>query len=106
MPLLTRNFPHKRQNTRSQSTYIKNLLRVSAYCPELSDGILELVIDRAIQIDVQIQVEIDDIEDDIGDSDNDNSNNPPSSSAEIFDIDLDTVVGQEPSDTSDSDSDD
>ncbi|ESK95127.1 ribosomal dna transcription factor rrn3 [Moniliophthora roreri MCA 2997] len=106
MPLLTRNFPHKRQNTRSQSTYIKNLLRVSAYCPELADGILELVIDRAIQIDVQIQVEIDDIEDDIDDSDNDNANNLPSSSAEIFDIDLDTVVGQESSDTSDSDSDD
>ncbi|KAF9266320.1 RNA polymerase I-specific transcription initiation factor RRN3 [Marasmius fiardii PR-910] len=96
MPMLVRNFPHKRQNTRSQSTYIKNLLRVCWYCPELSDGILELVIDRAIQIDVEIQVEIDDIETDI----NDETEQP----SDIFDIDLDTVIGQENSDVeSDSD---
>ncbi|KAG7097337.1 hypothetical protein E1B28_004694 [Marasmius oreades] len=102
MPLLARNFPHKRQNTRSQTTYIKNLLRVCWYCPELSDRILELVIDRAIQIDVEIQAEIDDIEAEISDG--------KGQSSDIFDIDLDTVIGQETSggesDSDDSDSSD
>lgn len=51
-PLLVRHFPHKRQNRLSQTTYIRNLLRVSSYCPELSDKILATIIDRAIQIDV------------------------------------------------------
>lgn len=52
MPLLSRNFPHKRQNVAAQSTYIRNLLRVSGYCPELSDKILFTIVDRAVQIDV------------------------------------------------------
>jgi RNA polymerase I-specific transcription initiation factor RRN3 len=51
-PLLVKNFPHKRQNQAAQITYIRNLLRVSVYCPELSDKILATIIDRAIQIDV------------------------------------------------------
>ncbi|KAL0059876.1 DNA independent RNA polymerase I transcription factor [Marasmius tenuissimus] len=100
MPLLARNFPHKRQNTRSQSTYIKNLLKVCWYCPELSDGIIELVVDRAIQIDVEIQCEIDDIEAEMG-----NEAEATQLSSEIFDIDLDTAIGQETSDA-ESDSDD
>lgn len=52
-PLLVRNFPHKRQNQASQVTYIRNLLRVSEYCPELADRILATIVDRAIQIDVR-----------------------------------------------------
>lgn len=52
-PLLVRNFPHKRQNQAAQVTYIRNLLRISGYCPELSDKILATIVDRAIQIDVR-----------------------------------------------------
>lgn len=52
-PLLVRNFPHKRQNQAAQSTYIRNLLRISTYCPELTDKILSTIVDRAIQIDVR-----------------------------------------------------
>lgn len=52
LPLLVRHFPHKRQNQTSQTTYIRNLLRVSSYCPELADRILATIVDRAIQIDV------------------------------------------------------
>jgi RNA polymerase I-specific transcription initiation factor RRN3 len=44
--------PHKRQNQVAQTTYIRNLLRVSSYCTELADKILATIIDRAIQIDV------------------------------------------------------
>lgn len=51
-PLLARNFPHKRQDQTAQVTYIRNLLRVTDYCPEIADRILATVIDRAIQIDV------------------------------------------------------
>lgn len=51
-PLLVRNFPHKRQDKNAQVTYIRNMLRVSTYCPELGDRILATVVDRAIQIDV------------------------------------------------------
>lgn len=51
-PLLVRTFPHKRQDKNAQVTYIRNMLRVSSYCPELGDRILATVVDRAIQIDV------------------------------------------------------
>jgi RNA polymerase I-specific transcription initiation factor RRN3 len=52
-PLLIRNFPHKRHNQIAQVTYIRNLLRITQYCPELFEQILSTVIDRAIQIDVR-----------------------------------------------------
>ena len=51
-PLLVRHFPHKRLNQAAQVTYIRNLLRITEYCPELADRILATIIDRAIQIDV------------------------------------------------------
>ncbi|KAF9031787.1 RNA polymerase I-specific transcription initiation factor RRN3, partial [Hymenopellis radicata] len=91
MPLLSRNFPHKRQNVAAQSTYIRNLLRVSGYCPELSDKILSTIVDRAVQIDVEIQVELEELEDEAAQTE------------EVFEIDpFDTLIGQE----EDSDSDD
>lgn len=51
-PLLVQNFPHKRQSLLSQITYIRNMLRITDYCPELADNLLSTIIDRAIQIDV------------------------------------------------------
>lgn len=51
-PLLVRNFPHKRQDKNDQQTYIRNLLRITDYCPALADRIIATIIDRAIQIDV------------------------------------------------------
>lgn len=50
--LLTQHFPHKRQNKLAHVTYIRNILRVSDYCPGVSEEILATIIDRAIQIDV------------------------------------------------------
>ncbi|EJF62363.1 RNA polymerase I-specific transcription initiation factor RRN3 [Dichomitus squalens LYAD-421 SS1] len=91
-PLLARNFPHKRQNQIAQVTYIRNLLRVTEYCPEIADRILALVIDRAIQVDVEIQVELEELEEAL------ESQGQP----EVFDLDpFDTVLGQE-GDESDS----
>ncbi|KAJ7591586.1 RNA polymerase I-specific transcription initiation factor RRN3 [Mycena floridula] len=95
MPLLTTNFPHKRQNQASQSTYIRNLLRVSEYCPELADKILATIVDRAIQIDVEIQVELDDLEEEDPDAVDEH---------ELFELDpFDTLVGQEIGEDSESD---
>ncbi len=112
MPLLSRNFPHKRQNIASQSTYIRNLLRVCGYCPELSDKILGTIVDRAIQIDVrlislciifpidkfpqvEIQVELEELEEAEAEQDQ-----------EVFELDpFDVLIGQE-GDDSDTDSDD
>ena len=52
-PILVRHFPHKRQSQAAQVTYIRNLLQVIEYCPELTERILATIIDRAIQIDVR-----------------------------------------------------
>ncbi|KAI0751039.1 RNA polymerase I-specific transcription initiation factor RRN3 [Daedaleopsis nitida] len=94
-PSLSRHFPHKRQNQTTQVTYIRNLLRVTEYCPEIADRILALVIDRAIQIDVEIQVELEELEDHLESEEQ----------GELFELDpFDTVVGQEGED-SDSDGD-
>ena len=83
-----KHFPHKRQNHFAQLTYIRNILRVSAYCPELSDKILATIIDRAIQIDVEIQVELEELEEE----DEENG----AMDHDIFDIDpFDVLVGQE-----------
>ena len=57
-PLLSRNFPHKRQNQLAQVTYIRNILRVTEYCPEIADRVLATVIDRAIQIDVSYSLNV------------------------------------------------
>ncbi|KZP04571.1 RNA polymerase I-specific transcription initiation factor RRN3 [Athelia psychrophila] len=96
-PLLVHNFPHKRQNQVSQVTYIRNLLRVTQYCPELADRILATIVDRAIQIDVEIQVELEEL-DEVEDAPD----------GDVFELDpFDTVVGQEEDNTdSDNDSDD
>ncbi len=53
-PFLIRNFPHKRQSKDAHDIYIRNLLHTSSYLPELSDRILAIVVDRAIQIDVSL----------------------------------------------------
>ncbi|KAF8806334.1 RNA polymerase I-specific transcription initiation factor RRN3, partial [Phlegmacium glaucopus] len=96
---LIRHFPHKRQNQVAQTTYIRNLLKVSSYCPELEDKILATIVDRAIQMDVEIQIELEELEEDESVEDHD-----------IFELDpFDVIVGQEGdslSDDEDSDEDD
>ncbi|KAI6152485.1 RNA polymerase I-specific transcription initiation factor RRN3 [Pisolithus tinctorius] len=58
--------PLLRQPQAAQVTYIRNLLRVTEYCSALSDRILALIIDRALQIDVEIQVELEELEEEEG----------------------------------------
>ena len=54
-PILVRHFPHKRENLASHITYIRNILRISEYCPSLADRIMDVVIDKIIQIDVRLK---------------------------------------------------
>ncbi|KAG6885615.1 hypothetical protein C0993_012362 [Termitomyces sp. T159_Od127] len=95
-PFLVCNFPHKRQKEITHTTYIRNLLRVSAYCPELADKILAIIVDRAIQIDVEVQVELEELDE------------QETGQEDLFELDpFDTVVGQEGDHTdSEDDSDD
>jgi RNA polymerase I-specific transcription initiation factor RRN3 len=51
-PVITSHFPHKKLSKLAQTTYIRNLLTLSGYCPALSDAILSLIVERAQQIDV------------------------------------------------------
>ncbi|KAH9959855.1 RNA polymerase I-specific transcription initiation factor RRN3 [Russula dissimulans] len=94
-PLLIQNFPHKRQPQVSQITYIRNMLRIADYCPEIADNLLSTIVDRAIQIDVEIQVELEELE----------ASGAAQEQAELFDLDpFDVVVGQEQlSDTAEDD---
>ncbi|OAX39021.1 RNA polymerase I-specific transcription initiation factor RRN3 [Rhizopogon vinicolor AM-OR11-026] len=92
-PLLVRNFPHKRQPQVAHVAYIRNLLRVTEYCGELSERVLGLIVDRALMVDVEIQVELEELED-----------SEPADS-ELFEFDpFDTVIGQE-GDSSDDEED-
>jgi RNA polymerase I-specific transcription initiation factor RRN3 len=53
-PLLVRNFPHKRQPQAAHVAYIRNLLRITEYCGELSERVLGLIVDRALMVDVSV----------------------------------------------------
>ncbi|KIK45936.1 hypothetical protein CY34DRAFT_800948 [Suillus luteus UH-Slu-Lm8-n1] len=93
-PLLVRNFPHKRQPQAAHVTYIRNLLRVTEYCGELSERVLGLIVDRALMVDVEIQVELEELED------------VEPTDGELFEIDpFDTIVGQEGDSSDDEDED-
>jgi RNA polymerase I-specific transcription initiation factor RRN3 len=48
--------------------YIKSLLQLARYAPELKGEVLALVTERLVKIDVQIQVDMEDLEDDIEES--------------------------------------
>ncbi|KAI8917783.1 RNA polymerase I-specific transcription initiation factor RRN3 [Powellomyces hirtus] len=67
LPVLTENFPHKRETLDVHVFYLRNVLRMLDYAPVLRDPVLALIVDRIVQIDVEIQVELEDLEDDIWD---------------------------------------
>lgn len=56
-PVLMDNFPHKLRDTETQQMYVKNLLRISEYTPNLRDRIVAAIVERLIQIDVEIVVD-------------------------------------------------
>ncbi|KAF2750901.1 RNA polymerase I-specific transcription initiation factor RRN3 [Sporormia fimetaria CBS 119925] len=65
-PILASNFPFPTDSTKAHVQYIKNILEVSNYCPELKGQIYSVITDKLVKIDVQIQndlEELDDVED-------------------------------------------
>ncbi|KAH7105304.1 RNA polymerase I-specific transcription initiation factor RRN3 [Auriculariales sp. MPI-PUGE-AT-0066] len=93
-PLLVQYFPHKRESRFTQLLYIRNLLRIIDYCPEVAEDVLSTIIDRAIQIDVEVQIEVEELEE---------AEDAPDEE-EMFALDpFETVVGEN---GPDSDSDD
>ena len=61
-PLLALHFPSKRESRAAQICYIDNLLNLTEYCSALSEDVLTLVVERALNIDVEIQGEPEDWE--------------------------------------------
>jgi len=95
-PILSSTFPFPTDTTKAHVQYIKNILQVSEYCPELKGEILSLVMDKVVKIDVQIQVDMEELEDDLEDQileqtadgmDDEASDNESVSSEESLDAD-------------------
>lgn len=61
-PLLATHFPSKREPRAAQICYIDNLLLLTEYCSALSEDVLTLVIERALNIDVEIQGDADELD--------------------------------------------
>lgn len=64
-PVLASNFPFPTDSTKAHVQYIRNMLKVSEYCPELKGEIHSVVMDKLVKIDVQIQIDMDELEEDI-----------------------------------------
>ena len=86
-PLILRNFPHKRLPCAAQTTYIRNILRLSEYCPQLIPHILNVIVERALAIDVEIQMEMEELEEMHG-----NAGPSLPSASDPFD----SLIGQDP----------
>lgn len=63
--ILASTFPFSHDDAKTHVHYIRNILRVAEYCPELKGEIFSLVTDKLVKIDVQIQVDMEELEDDI-----------------------------------------
>jgi len=64
-PIIQAKFPSADETKRAHVTYIKNLISLLEYCPELKSDIFSLITDRLVKIDVQMQVDLDDLDDDV-----------------------------------------
>jgi RNA polymerase I-specific transcription initiation factor RRN3 len=88
---LKSNFPYPDNDAKTHVQYIRNILRVADYCPELKGEVFALVTEKLVKIDVQIQVDMEELEDDIeerlvgdaiNDAEDDDSDNESVSSEE------------------------
>ena len=57
-------YPFETEKTRVHVRYVRNLLRLISYAPELKGDVLASICERLVKIDVQIQVAMDDLEED------------------------------------------
>ncbi|OAL44259.1 RNA polymerase I-specific transcription initiation factor RRN3 [Pyrenochaeta sp. DS3sAY3a] len=64
-PIIASTFPFSNDSAKTHVQYIRNILSVSQYCPEIKGEMLSLVTDKLVKIDVQMQVDMEDLDDDI-----------------------------------------
>lgn len=67
-PLLSAAFPNFSSSRRAHTTYVKNLLKLIRYAPELKSEVLSLITERLVKIDVQVQVDTEDLEEESDES--------------------------------------
>ncbi len=58
-PILEENFPHKRFSFMVFASYIEEILKISIYIPYIQYKILDLIIERCLEMDVEIVIEDD-----------------------------------------------
>ncbi|TVY55896.1 RNA polymerase I-specific transcription initiation factor rrn3, partial [Lachnellula suecica] len=66
--ILTEKFPSSDESTAIHIAYIKNLLRLIEYTPELKSDVFALITDKLVKIDVQMQLDLDDLDSEIVDA--------------------------------------
>ncbi|KAG9248866.1 RNA polymerase I-specific transcription initiation factor-like protein rrn3 [Calycina marina] len=64
-PLLALKFPSDDDNQNAHTTYIRNLIQLTEYAPELTSEVLSITTDRLVKIDVQMQNDLEDVDDDV-----------------------------------------
>lgn len=63
-PILASKFPFSDDSKKAHVTYVRQLIRILDYAPELKSEIFALITERLVKIDVQMQVDLDDLDDD------------------------------------------
>jgi RNA polymerase I-specific transcription initiation factor RRN3 len=93
-PIVETTFPYPDDDAKTHVQYIRNMLRLVGYCPELQGAVFTLITDKMLKIDVQIQVDMEELEDDleerlvgdaINDAEDNDSDNESVSSEESLD---------------------
>ncbi|KAI9714999.1 MAG: hypothetical protein M1828_001106 [Chrysothrix sp. TS-e1954] len=60
--ILYQRFPFPTDSVKCHTRYVRNILSIGDYAPELKSDILNLIMERLVKIDVQIQVDLEDLE--------------------------------------------
>ncbi len=61
--ILVSAFPFSTDSKKAHVRYVRNLLKVTVYAPELKAKIFDLIVSKVLMIDVQVQIEVEDLED-------------------------------------------
>lgn len=63
--ILASKYPYHDDSKTVHLTYIKNLIRLIDYAPELKSDVFALITDRLVKIDVQMQLDLEDTDDEV-----------------------------------------
>ncbi|RDA87334.1 hypothetical protein CP532_2648 [Ophiocordyceps camponoti-leonardi (nom. inval.)] len=63
--LLSTKFPFSDEPMKIQMAYVRNLLHIKDYVPELRDEVLDLILNRVVTIDSQMQMDLEDLDDNV-----------------------------------------